>query len=520
MNVIIHDNDLLLTQAIKYGLKKNVFDGSFIQKLREEGAVMTVKLAAEFYNAHYEANLRQAADIVLGICNLGAIFVSSDKDVQKIAILLYKEGLVKLFRRGFTRIKELSQKTQKHYASIDVLSIKECAELFAVNSNVYWRGDEDYEDILSYAQQRIQFLNFLSWVTMQNHEVDDIAFVELLRSAETRIVSMIISDVPIAVLNVQNIVALAKEIEGGTDEYLQEKIFSFCNAVPAEYMVPARNMCAGVLTSIFQNRNSKKDVLSYILDAYDVINDSDESVKLLATTLEQSSVEDIFDRMMDVESLELGVDVDISPYVDALMKKDISMEDIQHLITRHGGWQDKIDWIRFSFEEIEWLLENTIEYDLEIVEDIFKYIQSNNLASNWYSRMPIGLLKYFAQVSEMIVEMMPFCDVSAEYALAFKTSRYLPILVRDECYEYCYTQRCGVEHLLSLVKEIMVKSSEEDTIKKFLVDRISRIRKGFAQEPDVEYDDDIFFDKDLHDTVKAVLDKKLYEEVVKKLREE
>jgi len=529
MNLVKSDiSRLLLTDAIEYGLNNDVFDSSFVDKMREAGAAITVRFANKFYNASYKVYLQQSTDIVLGICNLGVILWSGD-DVVKTALLLRDQGLVQVFNKGIAAVKELSRKTQNFDNLLDVRSTKDCAEVLAVSENAQWNGFYEYEEMIKGSERRIQFLHFLNWASGQQNYVnakniegmsltdkEDITDAQV-RVVETSIVSMIISDTPILTLSVEDVVRLAGKMKEGTKKQLFEGLCKFSDLVPKQFKQFARVMCQNVYESVLRLRTVDDDaMLSSVLDEYNAVENQDDFIKLLATTLERASKEDVFERLMSVEP---SVNVDMAPYIDVLLSKDINVQDLHRLITEYGGWHEKIEWSQFSFEDMKWLLNTAIEQSMEIIEDIFEYIQLNRL-DDWWADMPIELLKKFANNLEMVRAIVPWASVSAEHALMFKTAKYLPALVSDdECYTYCYYAPETTRQLFLCIWEVVKEDMSEDIIVEILINKISSIREGFKNEPDKVQDDDIFFDKDLREAVQSAITGNLYRKILKKLEE-
>lgn len=137
---------LFVFEALLYGLNSGLVEKSFIKTFRRDCAGMTFVLAKKYYNVVFEANLKQAAHCVLGVLNLGLLECSGGS-LPEAAVILAKEGALKAFREGWTRIDALSChedifEKQLHKSRFE--REKDFAELFSACPGQIWTGHRDY----------------------------------------------------------------------------------------------------------------------------------------------------------------------------------------------------------------------------------------------------------------------------------------------------------------------------------------------------------------------------------------
>lgn len=244
--VVKDDSQLLLTQAIEYGKNNGTLDEAFLGTMREQGAAMTVKLAAQYYSVNYEAYLRESANIVMGVCNLGAI-LWSENDVISLSQIVRQNGLVKIFNKGYQAIITLAEKTQCHDDPQRRLTRKDCAKQLMAIDGVEWTGYREYLKIDSDANISALKKQFYEKVCKLAGVAQDYSVLED-QVIQTAILSMVILAKPKVPMTEDDLSCLLFWLESNKDNHdeFKKRTQLFHELLPAEFIPLALEHCQDV----------------------------------------------------------------------------------------------------------------------------------------------------------------------------------------------------------------------------------------------------------------------------------
>ena len=140
------DSRLFLFRSLDYGVKSGLMASGAIKQLERDGAALSFGFAKKYYRVVYEAYLRQASFCVLGIINLG-LEATAKGDMQKAAILVEREGVVTIFRHGWTRLLKLAQLIKRADGSDSRSQIeleRDLAEWLSAEPDKPWNGVREF----------------------------------------------------------------------------------------------------------------------------------------------------------------------------------------------------------------------------------------------------------------------------------------------------------------------------------------------------------------------------------------
>jgi len=507
---------LLLEKAIEYGVKNNVLDGSFVLKVQEEGAAMTVRLAQKLYSEFYEVNLRQSMGIVLGVCNYGLTLMSEGGDVQHATYLLKsKKGIVPFFVRAVEAVKELSENTQYHYLSIDRLTNQDCLEILAVSDTADWQGDVEFARLHKKATERMLFIDFLDWFSSSVGIRTDVAFCDLSddgrdkriefrkKMLETGILSTLVFEKPQASLSGEDVVKLMGVLDASdSDTVLQNQLSSFSKMVPEKFAHLAIECCSAVWQSM-EKALKQADFIGYLVKNYNVQVDSDEAVRLQRDLLENASKAEILEAISELTYLDTAT-FSFEPYIDALSRHTLTVGEMLHLSGVCDFQFTGVNWGAYSYKEVLYVLRGVdASSHGNLIRSIFSGVRDNR---GWWKNAPVALLLHFMRDPEMVYSIKQCRSVSAVDAHTYASKRYLLFLLdEDEYYEYCFDSlQESVQRLLTITIEVLRKNSvPEDEIALKLVRVVQKIINNLHDEPDAVSDDNLFFDSVLREVVQS-----------------
>ena len=562
MDLVVRDTSrLLLSRAIEYGLKNNVFDGSFVDELREQGAAMTVKIAGDFYNVNYEAYLRESADIVMGVCNLGAILWGGN-DPQKVAMLLQQNSLVLFFRKGFTAIKELFNKGQQDGGTSNYAEdIKNFTKEMMVIKGEEWSGYESYCTKKQSVDKDAKERSFIEWFVRnyckQIRSTDHTRYDNIVekninlsernnRWLKTGITSMLIHDTPKLPLSVEDVEELSHIlIDDFNGERILERITKFETVVPKEYIEFARVECDKIINDLEEQshgrRNSFLDIMGYFGAIYGetlLLEQPDKSFcRLLLKYKNIVKKEDLIKQIKFYEKTLHGYESEyIDTIYDILFSLDgIELSDIVKIIRSSNGWEGKINWSLLSIDDICQLIiqEENCDSDSSIVhesmvdniiEDLLKFAQKR-YDDQWWNDLPLELLDRMTKDSEENTYILSkrrtllSADIIGQ---EFSGNEFISYLLDDdEYYDYSLESHVGEEDriFVTLVNVMKKNKIDEYQIVDKLCSVISAMVTKISSDTEATKDDEIFYDAALHDAVSSALvrERKIFDKVKQKL---
>ncbi len=302
--IVRNVKQFLLFDAIEYGIENNVFTDEFVDDLQEEGAAMTVKLAEILYNPNYEVYLKETANIVLGICNLGA-HLWGERDPQKVSFILQENGLVKIFRKGYTEVKELAalqfsvrqRDPAEGLIEPKIESIeKEIAIQLIVSEGVDWEGETFFIKEKARLEKQKLEIDFLEWCAGKNWK-EKYPFDVKEYAITTRILSTLIYEKSsVNVLSGYDAETLFNILtDNSKKDFALEKIASFSKFVPDQFITMAENysdIVWGILSKLYGNKNEifewffQSLLFEDIADAAEHLKDQLEDQDLVRKILE------------------------------------------------------------------------------------------------------------------------------------------------------------------------------------------------------------------------------------------
>lgn len=181
--VIITDSGAFFLSVIEYGSKNGLFSRDYLEGLKEKAAKMTVQFAKRYYTVVYEAHLWQATYNILGIISV-ALRKQTGGDIEKSVHLLLSEGILTIFRQGWTNISILAKEIQElgisgKYTGIPGMYLisgkneiiflveKELLERISAEPKRVWIGYSQFEEVLEDVRKKKERDMFTNWFLRQ-----------------------------------------------------------------------------------------------------------------------------------------------------------------------------------------------------------------------------------------------------------------------------------------------------------------------------------------------------------------
>lgn len=279
--IVINTSETILDRAVKYGFESGILDKEFVSNVRNLGAQMTVQFAAKFYKTHYAAYLRESFYAVLGVCNLGACLIGNTKD---IAVFLRDNSFVALFQKGFTALKELSEKSQ--YCDSNQLTLLECVQLVAQYPfKKRWVGFEEYKSELERVKTCEQYHNFINWIVGSKFLTLDLFSKEKI--AKTVLLSVIFLGKRRSNISLQDMFEVVTNFQ---KDKAQQKMQKFLQTVPYEFQPYARSASFILIEDVERLvRDGSSNTISIFFESFNT-RDEMENLITLRDTLENNKL--------------------------------------------------------------------------------------------------------------------------------------------------------------------------------------------------------------------------------------
>jgi len=217
-------------RAIESGKKEGVLTAQDLERIRREGAEMTIHLAKRHYSLTNQAYLWQATYNLCGVISL-ALAREFGSDISAAAYFLKRNDLVQVFRQGwksFSSLVELKKEIFEEYPGLE----KDLCEDFSAEPDSDWPGLQDFEKRFQETRNLKRKKEYQDWLISQycqkpNEDLeywekeDPIAnkaenpFIWETRKAivNTFFISLLISETPFAPLDLKDLEKIIKKMD-------------------------------------------------------------------------------------------------------------------------------------------------------------------------------------------------------------------------------------------------------------------------------------------------------------------
>lgn len=263
--VAITDLRPIFFRAMDYGQKQQLLNDQTIQKLREEGAQMTINLSEKYYTVIHCADLWQATYNVCGIISLSLQKQTAGNLINAVKIIKAK-GLVVLFREGWGMLSGLAQSIEavgkiSHYVynrtysyekripKADLHSLeRELMERFSAELDKNWIGWSEYQEIRKTIPLIEERDKFLWWIYKNFSQETKLLNLESVRDQDTMhkvrgelqdvlktlFVSLIVHSNPICPLSLQDLKKIVSNDPKSFD-IIDIRSVNFCEKIPIKW---------------------------------------------------------------------------------------------------------------------------------------------------------------------------------------------------------------------------------------------------------------------------------------------
>lgn len=506
MDMIVKDRPQTpLLEAIAYGRASNVFDGLFLEQLREEAVKMTIGFAQKYYNAHYESSLRLARDIVLGVCNLG-LAISTDADVAKAAAVLREEGLLQIFRKGFSALQKLADMSKDVMYTIQNL----CLEVAYTNGGKPWEGFAQYNEIKSIIEHDVSCKTFLAAYAGRfgdREQQEKIAVTKLI--AAVSVVGNNSGTLTLA--DVRRCIAVLMQID---EDLVWKRIGAIRGAVQHAQQQGFDVVAKEAVDLIARIRTRDITASAYILlQELNVHHDADQVVALDVSIIAQLPKEEL------LESLRMGLAHDLSAYITAVMKCDLTMRELISVIDvcvdlrmMHG----KVRWHMYRDKQIATLMFR--EFNLQrmhmLMVDWARYMHERTSSLTWGMLVGEHMIAYITQCHPTIILVLSqYMVLSTRQINQRDDVGHAPFLLCDP-YEFYIESRSGDESCLFTVHaDVLACAGDSDygdeRLRSLLAQIIAGLKKGKIKKTDP-----VYYDRTLRTHIQKSRAKKMYERLL------
>jgi len=551
------DTRLLLFQALERGS----FEGSFIQKMKEEAVGMSLQFAKKYYKVTFEVYLTQASKCVLGVINL-ALVMQSDNDVDKAVKVLHKKSAKELFQYGWQEIYRLAEFGYKRvsaghrtedekglrYDKVEDTE-KDYAERVSADPEKQWIGFDEYQslkDINIPYQHKVVVENLLikkyyhlnddKTVFQSGIVPDKESFNQENMAINTIFMSLLVSDVPRAPLEVVDLDLIIEQLqERNIKAKLRKKLYA-CIEVP-ENMHPAftsriNHFMSNVFTEILKSRREGGVSVTGQLLSNCIINPDPNAIsarryeqtrKSAEEMLAGVSTEEIDSIMAMFEVLE---DVsDRQAYLEVLIKhtNKMTVTTLADFISacEPNEWANKINWAERSSDDFKVLMKS--ENMPNIVADIFNQQLEYKLLAYW-QELPLHVLseimKEVEKSREFFLKNIQISHHRWIHASFGKATAIIFISVADWHELWFESGSHGSTEIFDLfVSAFENLSYSKQKIIKMLLPRVKVIAEG-CKDVEALFDAPApYYNKELKKGIKKVLTPAQFRSFTKKLKE-
>ncbi len=419
--IVRKDTRLLLFQALERGS----FEGSFLQKMKKDGAGMTYEFAKKYYKVTFEVYLIQASYCVLGIINFG-LHLLSDNDLDKAVMILQTRSLMEIFQAGWTKISDVaasnirkdnewSTKSGKNANKVrlpgeskEIIWHREISERLLANPASNWDGLEEFrklhKEIAWFEGQHQLFKFFRQKFDPSNpqarkrgiYKMDTDKPVILL---DTYYLSLLVSDTPKAPLEAEDLVKITEQLG---DKQLKKKLlakWSNFQGIPDElkpwHQAQIRTTLKTInyLQSILAAKGEGRLYEQYYTQLY-ILADLNKTSELRYTSAKEL-LRGNSDGNINALVTSLYEATDASDRLACLhlifeKPKKLSAENILDVIKAEDvPWQQKLRWYELKRDTLQDVLES--EFQSEIIADILAQ-HHESLLLYAFEKLPGNLL--------------------------------------------------------------------------------------------------------------------------------
>ena len=507
MDLVTADHpQLLLLETIECGRTSNVFDGLFLENLREEGVQLTIGFAQKFYNAHYETSLRLARDIVLGVCNLGLI-ICSNTDVQKSMVVLRKEGLLHVFRKGFSALQALSDLSKDVMYSVQNL----CLEIAYSNGDKPWEGYANYREIKCAIERTISYEEFLATFAGQHVDRQNWEKVSI-----TKMLSVILMvgeyTGELTLAGVQKTVLSLAQCD---DDVVRERIDTLRGSISQKHQTGFDMVAAEVVDLITRVRvHEEASILNIFLQELHVRYDVDEILQMDENVIAQLSKEEL------LEAIRIDLTDDPLLYINTVLKHDLTMRELIDAIDASRDLTNvctRIAWHRYREKQIAALLsrETNLQRAHVLTIDWARYMYERAEDTAWGLRIGEHMI-------DVIIQSHPTTVLALSQYMILATKQingrddvgYAPFLLHDP-YEFYMEARSGEEHrIFTVYADVLAYTRDVRSGNKGLLELLEQIIAGLKKAK-TKKTDPVYYDHILRSHIHNSRAKALYEQLLR-----
>lgn len=485
--------ELLLYRAVAAGRESGLFHGSFIEELRNEGAKMTVNLAHRFYNKYFEANLRQARDIVIGACNLGLILeCGNDRDEAMRAIR--KHHLLRFFRRAYSALENLVNSSRiSQEISIGIL---ECLIEVSHEPGQEWRAHDWFlEKNLEVRQKREDADIKKRILSLADSRDDD-------RNFDTVLWSIYAALKPCSSLDAQGLLTLAARIDDARDP-ASRMLEALSQLGLAEH--PAKERLLSYFLGCFRRVEGARDRHNTLLRSLNIRNDDVDKLHRIQ--------EDILAKMGKTELLEElaimaiseqeGYDIQIA---DRLLDFPLAVDEISEVLSIFSSdtrlLARQLPRIASKLNEKRLVELSRLVNDQGIVDMlIVTFAEYCKKKSGKKKQVGEDLAEILATVkAEIIYKLRDFLVCNIEIA-AQRRKDNVPFLLGKKGIIEFFSLGGGEEfRIFDIYFDVTASCSDDERLGYFkhLID----VLKQDAQKQNEEADDEIFYSSFIREAIK------------------
>ncbi|MCX6744099.1 MAG: hypothetical protein NTX82_01085 [Candidatus Parcubacteria bacterium] len=408
--IVRKDTRLLLFQALERGS----FEGSFLQKMKKDGAGMTYEFAKKYYKVTLEIHLIHASYCVLGIINFG-LHLLSDSDPDKAVQILRTKSLMDIFQAGWIKISGLAEikiHEDNEWVTDDTKGAKdwhkEISERLLSDPQREWEGLEEFqklkEESAAFERRHRLFNFFRQEFDPKNPQSGKTGVYKMDANKpaimlDTYYISLLVSDIPKAPLNIEELVQIIQLL---SDEKIAEKLqdkLQNLQEIPAELQAWHQEQITLFLKTIsfYQNilshKGEKKLYDQFLSDLY-IMADADntskfvyDSAKKAAKEISNGTVWSLITALYETNDASARLAI-----LDLIFEEPekLTGENLTDVIKIEDiPWQQKLDWRKISQQTFEGVLES--DFRSEIIADIFAQNQQTMLLPKW-DKLPGYLL--------------------------------------------------------------------------------------------------------------------------------